>query len=145
MIITNENKVSVVVSDEPKIYSVEEMLDIIKNNHRVEFYLTGSRFFGTENANSDHDLFVKDCPEIRLYLHYYGFVIDSRSGYENTNLTYVYKYTDIDGKIIHIQMIKDVDLHSGIQKYIYKYGIYVGKSHDQMKEVWRDLYQIAKF
>jgi len=46
----------------------------------LTFFLTGSRFFGFSNENSDYDFFVQDSEEVNGILRAWGFVEVPRQG-----------------------------------------------------------------
>jgi len=83
-------------------------------NSNQEFYLTGSRFFGTHNENSDWDFFTEDCPEVRKELENLGFVEEQNSYSDDlTNKVYVHQSARI-----HVQCVKNVWAKTVIQDCI---------------------------
>jgi hypothetical protein len=53
------------------------------NIHDQEFFLTGSRFFGTWNRDSDFDFYTLYLPKIESYLLGVGFLEAHDSSYDD--------------------------------------------------------------
>jgi hypothetical protein len=49
------------------------MIDILHDVEGFDFYLTGSRYFGTESSDSDWDFFTTDSEVLRDWLRVCGF------------------------------------------------------------------------
>ena len=117
----------------------------VLNDSSYMFYLTGSRFFGTANNNSDWDFFVQDSPMLRVFLVKNGFKLDIHTGYDSCLDAAVYQYKDI-----HIQCVTDVELKIDVQSCIMNLNFYkkwirdswnndhmVPKNKEEMRETWQ--------
>lgn len=72
--------------------TIEEM-----KKSTVSFYLTGSRFFGGANENSDYDFFASESAV--KFLESLGFVKIPNSGYNDDSTIAVYRLADKSGQI----------------------------------------------
>lgn len=71
------------------------------------FYLTGSRFFGTDHDESDYDFFMKEDLMVMSILRCLGFSQDWNSGYSDSDPSVRAVLCFEEGPIkIHVQMIK---------------------------------------
>jgi len=113
----------------------------------IEFYLTGSRFFGTYGERSDWDFFTQDCSNTHEFLKKLGFVETSGSTYRTDPLiatVYIHKDTDI-----HVQVVKDAKLKNAIQKRLrevadlYPDLVPLGDK-SVMKKIWKLLIEVCK-
>ena len=82
------------------------------------FHLTGSRFFGDHNVDSDYDFFTKDTPEVRIFLESLGLEAQHISQYsEDQLLTAVYHLELEDDRCqilpgfegIDVQLVEELD------------------------------------
>jgi len=108
-------------------------------NSKFEFYLTGSRYFGTEKEGSDYDFFVLDSVELRDFLENNGFRKVKETGYKDTNTVNVYIH---DEYRIHIQIVVDVKKKLEIQKILttaYNNGI-LNQKDLKSKHIWNLAY-----
>jgi hypothetical protein len=93
------------------------------NQLETSFYLTGSRFFGTNHKNSDYDYFTEYTEEIIQILGSIGFQMESTSNYRDTNTIMVMRGHNWCGGQIDIQLVNDVSLKDKIQKRFKELGI----------------------
>lgn len=91
------------------------MFDTMRDSE-FEFFLTGSRYFGTDNSGSDYDFFVQDCPEIHNWLIKNSFraILNARYGRDSLTVV-VYRYRDIDVQVVKNAGLKNV-AQIGIKK-----------------------------
>lgn len=68
--------------------------DFIANSEQP-FFLTGSRYFGTQRTNSDFDFVTKNTPEIVLALREYGFTRISYGRNTDSQLISVWEYGNV--------------------------------------------------
>lgn len=111
-----------------------------------QFFLTGSRFFGTNNPNSDYDLFCEENPKIEQFLTDLGFVSLKDNFYHG-------EVTDINtAKVfrsllcvpsIDVQLVKLVDLKVELQTYLLANKIRVPITKSVQRTFWDAEY--AKF
>lgn len=75
-----------------------------------EFYLTGSRYLGTETPESDWDFFVEDSQELRSTLVKHFFVVDETSYPEDPTFVIVYKKDNV-----HVQVLQNAKVKAWVQ------------------------------
>ena len=90
-----------------------------------EFYLTGSRFFGTAKPNSDWDFFVQqeNSEALESFLKKLGFVQALFTSYKDMLVDKVYRNMQ---EKIDIQIVKSAKTKLAVQEYIYSLGKNVG-------------------
>lgn len=81
-----------------------DIVSFIKNSQE-EFFLTGSRFFGGWNENSDTDYFVRNSKELLDKLLALGGNLDLVN-YINSSISHVVLF---EKEKIHIQLINDTE------------------------------------
>jgi len=91
------------------------MLDELSDSTH-QFHLTGSRFFETDQFDSDWDFFTQNSSEVMNFLEGLGFTRTSIV-YIDSNTTEVHSYED-ELIAIHIQLEKNVDKKVVIQRVI---------------------------
>ncbi len=96
----------------------QEVLSILQNSS-FNFYLTGSRFFGTASLHSDIDFFTEDCKDVETFLIDLGFTVERFSLY-NGNLTdintaKIYRNKDI---AVDVQLVKHVEIKKEVQDHM---------------------------
>lgn len=82
------------------------------------FYLTGSRYWGTNDSYSDWDFFVQDSEEVKQYLQNCEFY---KIDHEYTDKNTIHVYGDdptIDNCNINIQLVADAQVKNIAQKII---------------------------
>jgi hypothetical protein len=114
---------------------------------KVEFRLTGSRFFGTHTVKSDYDFFASHCDEAIKTLKDAGFT-RILSGYKDRNTVEVW-YLIRAGCSCHVQLEIDVELKSKIQQLMkdeLPYDLLENMSRRKMlgREIWDWAYQCAE-
>lgn len=106
----------------------------------VDFYLTGSRYFGGYTDTSDYDYFTEDTQSTAKLLEEHGFRKLGFTDYKDELTSSVYR-VEIDGKRIDIQLVKDVRLKIRAQQILssvfYK-NLYTGlaKNKTQVDKLW---------
>ncbi len=70
----------------------------------INFFLTGSRFFGNYHLDSDWDYFTYDCWETREFLTHLGFKEITDQKYRDLSIKALYEYKK-DGQVIHVQLV----------------------------------------
>jgi len=78
---------------------------------QANYYLTGSRFFGTYTVNSDWDFYVADCPEVRKELENLGFT-EEKNSYSDGLTSKVYVHQSAN---VHVQCVKDIHVKEHVQ------------------------------
>lgn len=110
-------------------------------NSDLDFYLTGSRFFNTNNKNSDYDFFVEDTPGVRQFLKSLGFEKLNNSTYLDNNTIIVYRYMSRKNHI-DIQIVVDAVKKQSVQN-IMKYNDFIlTGDKTYAKTVWNTLMSI---
>lgn len=139
--------------------SAQSQQNILHAMHisRLEFYLTGSRYFGGAHNNSDTDFFVADIGSAHDFLRYWGFTVESTSygkaayaGYDKQTVM-VYKHMDAN---IHVQVVRDVQVKLKAQLMIksvrsLRDKLYESKSvgifrADKRALFWNEMYEAAE-
>ena len=119
----------------------------------LNFYLTGSRFFGNVTATSDYDYFVKDCPEVEEFLKANKFKAEGESypSLVTTNCSRVFRRG-----IVHVQLVENPELKNKIQNilresnFMGEFLVLVERSHHVfnrktfMKHFWDTVCLIAE-
>lgn len=82
---------------------------------KFDFYLTGSRYFGTAKHSSDWDFFTQDCSDIRPYLEELGGIKEYKPKYKDSVDVY---YLFSPGIRIHIQIVDSVYNKLKMQEYL---------------------------
>lgn len=121
-----------------------QVLEAMKESE-VEFYLTGSHFFGSHKEDSDWDFFTSDCRAIK-FLELHGFDKDNDASYmdEDSEVKWVYRHKcGID-----VQIAYDASLKNEAQNFLRDIipGQFVREclSKDIRKYYWRLAYAHAK-
>jgi hypothetical protein len=77
-----------------------------------QFYLTGSRFFGSHRQESDYDFFTDLKPGLTDWLVLHGFIKDSSPDYNSVDIIQTWKHCVMT---VDIQIVVDAALKSKIQ------------------------------
>lgn len=108
----------------------EETIFTLLEKLPERFYLTGSRFFGTQGQNSDWDYFTENSDEVFLKLKDLGFVKISARTYGDANSARVMRWTAKHTKLqVDVQLVHDVELKRRVQERFVKIG-FVPTSRD---------------
>ena len=107
----------------------------------LEFYPTGSRFFGGARADSDWDFYCLDSEQTRLYLGNLGFrstSVDAKTGYDDITVVDVYRHclgdTQIDVQLCSEQGLL---LKQRVQKFLRKqYPIGLPGDKTTNRHIW---------
>lgn len=121
----------------------EKILHEMQNSN-IHFYLTGSRYFGGWNNESDWDFFVESSPDAISWLIKNNFELDLESSdYRDNNTLAVYKHKKWD---IHIQVSQDAALKAQVQSAIYEKFLttYRNMSKNTRNFFWEDMFRIHK-
>lgn len=107
-----------------------------------EFYLTGSRFFGTSTPNSDWDFFAQDHPAIQGYLENEGFNTISAKhaekymGISIQGCSQIYRKTFANGSI-DVQLQLDVNRKLKAQNILKEFQEFFDLTNkNKRKAIW---------
>lgn len=93
------------------------------DTEEFEFFLTGSRYFGTSTPGSDWDFFVEDTPDVIAFLEGIGFELQTDKEYSHDRVTVnTYRLQNVE-----VQLVSDVGLKKRAQFLLKRYS-YIG--HD---------------
>lgn len=109
---------------------VFKALDFISSSPFV-FYLTGSRYFGTERPDSDYDFFTQENEQLEKVLEDNGFRLDSESYQGDPIMTKVYARENV-----HIQLVIDVKMKAWVQLLLASYIQKYKPDKEQLKSLW---------
>lgn len=107
----------------------EHVLDLI-NCEKFDFFLTGSRYFGTATQTSDWDFFADYSVDLCQWLENSGFRKKSECDYDDTTIVKVYSYMGID-----VQLVKNKDLKNLAQRVLKKNNLF-GKDKQLNRLLW---------
>jgi hypothetical protein len=82
-----------------------DVIEKMQECKHLEFYLTGSRYFGDYNSESDWDFFVEESDAAVDFLNSNGFVIDAEHTYSDPTVLKVYRRKGRLGMSVDIQVI----------------------------------------
>lgn len=108
-----------------------------------EFHLTGSRFFGNHNQNSDYDFIVPEDDKMEQFLMNLGFKPSKSGRYLDHQTSLLYHHSgDEDSKNgYHVQVTKNVNLKLRVRDFIKQHLIelhnYLPKNHRKL--LWNAL------
>lgn len=113
-----------------------------------EFFLTGSRFFGTEKGWSDWDFFAEDKPYVHEFLRSLGFkdlpdneLVEHYHGDPNIAFVYVHPSN------VHVQLVNDAELKLEAQTILRHMCINIKKSEvsdHAIKRHWKQAFRTAQ-
>jgi hypothetical protein len=123
-----------------------------------QFFLTGSRFFGTECPNSDWDFFAAKSPTLSVFLESLGFrKYDTKYSvhYAGNSCVELWYYSPLPYEeedfsmhtskpLIQIQIVYDVNKKLQIQKNLLERGL-ITKDKNQNKRIWQFAYDMNNF
>jgi hypothetical protein len=107
-------------------------LDFIALVPGMTFYLTGSRFFGTETAESDYDYFAEDSEDNRKLLSHNDFIVECETYVGDPIIAIVYKRDNV-----HVQLVKDVRAKRWIQDKLLPVFMNLKPDKVQARLLWR--------
>ncbi len=110
-------------------------LDLIRESEH-QFFLTGSRYFGGYNKDSDHDFFAQDSHTLRGWLEDNQFTEDHPASYNDKSCVAIYAHAY---ESVHIQLVNDVGLKADAQNLLYLYA----QMHLVDKKARRQLWNLA--
>ena len=87
-------------------------------NSTFNFYLTGSRFFGTERARSDWDFFTQESEEVEKFLLKNDFKLHNETKYSDSMTSKVYRYKNQ----IDVQLVTNTEKKLAIQRSFFLAG-----------------------
>lgn len=100
----------------------------------IQFFLTGSRFFGTATEDSDWDYFTEDTPEARKVLEMEGYA-EVYVRIVPGNLRSVY-FHSVSRK--HVQLVSNVALKTRIQNAMLRNGLGPALKHKGLaRAIWK--------
>jgi len=125
-----------IIGFELSLDKIQNILHQMHSHAKFNFILTGSRFFGHANINSDYDFFVQSHKSDSDYINDYsqyelvdfltklGFYKHIESSYLDNNTGDVYRYVpDKCSPIwIDVQIVYDAELKEKIQNKLKYYG-----------------------
>lgn len=127
----------------------KDLLDRMEESN-YEFYPTGSRFFyphTVKDPTTDHDFFVQDSEELRVFLEELGFHQSGEpyifDAYDDLNTSLVmrakYRKTHID-----VQLQKDVVLKQKVQELLKKLNVlaYIPKNYHH--KIWNNAFRMMR-
>lgn len=85
-----------------------------------QFYLTGSRYFGGANLDSDWDFFAEWSIELSAWLQALGFKEKEVLVYQDETVLQIMLFTDIDAINVHIQLVKGASHKNAVQSSLPK-------------------------
>lgn len=107
------------------------------------FFLTGSRYFGNAQLNSDWDFFCLDSQDVRGWLESIGFNREKyNQSYNDSNCLAVY-YGRFEGDSVHVQLVKNESRKCWAQNLIKNLGLFNGQSKAEQKRIW-DIVLVSK-
>lgn len=110
-------------------------------NSEFTFYLTGSRFWGNYNYQSDWDFFTQDSPEVRTWLKKFNFVEYSNDTHYSSDdqclSVYNFKGSSEPFDHIHIQVVADVEIKKIIQAILIELFPLGFKTKNDAKAIWK--------
>lgn len=125
---------------------VPTALDKIRESSH-QFYLTGSRFFGTATEGSDWDFFVKHSEEVALDLHKWGFQLvqgPRNDNYKDKNTVVVFWHPL---HRVHVQLVHDDVKKEKIQlamRVHLKDVIFLVSSKDRAQQIWNFAFSLLE-
>lgn len=126
----------------------EGLLSIL-NNLPQTFYLTGSRFFGNNFADSDYDFFVSSTeasPSLFLSLGFKEIPVEGMTdlGYDSSQFNTIMERV-IDGKVIQIQIVDNIWAKIRVQDEIKSLFLsqFNAMSKPDRKKLWSLLLNLA--
>lgn len=133
-----------VAADKNQVLSINDLFRIFEESP-YDFYLTGSRYFGTETEESDWDFCAQYSNELVQFLEKLGFV----------NNAFVQEYLDPmtlmvmgvylpDGNKIDVQLCKDLETKLRIRDILFKYFYGNGIPGNKMErsQIWSMVYAV---
>lgn len=115
----------------------QKAIEFLQNSH-VQWFLTGSRFFGGFTSDSDWDFFTEYSPELSEKLEEAGFV--PVSVYRSfINVSEVFRLGNI-----HVQLVKGATLKSLIQQKIKEKINMRSLKHHEKKAIWHLAYALVQ-
>lgn len=88
-----------------RVVRTESILDRMESSC-VEFFLTGSRYFGWTRPDSDWDFFALDEGKARSTLNLLGFVEDTGEGYKDDLTRKVFRWSShLNENSVHVQLV----------------------------------------
>ena len=107
-------------------------------NSKFEFYLTGSRYLGGANDNSDWDYFTQNSPGVRDFLQRLGFKHDLSGYYDDPLIVSVMCSGDV-----HVQLCLNVESKERVQWTLKNNGVRFDRiPKDQARRIWAACLQL---
>lgn len=105
-------------------------VQLLQNSH-FQFFLTGSRYFGTHTEKSDWDFFVERNPGLEEWLQQNGFHVESVSYDKDPVITQVWKKDEV-----HIQVVICAKAKMQVQRRLEWIFVRHKPSKDEAKLLW---------
>lgn len=87
----------------------------LENDPNNTYYLTGSKYFGSECEFSDTDFFVTNGPTVREYLIKHGFVSITETSYVDSSVIDVFRH---EGDNVDVQIVRDAIVKQRAQELL---------------------------
>jgi len=99
----------------------------------IDFYATGSRFFGGYVSQSDFDFFTDVTQVTADFLHSIGFVRDYETNYNSVEVACVYSH---EAANIHVQLVRDVEAKNIVQEILKEEKAFLGITKIEQRKIW---------
>lgn len=111
------------------------LLELIKASP-IQFYLTGSQFFGGATKESDTDLFISldDWQNLSEDIkERFKFVSNNYDGYNDSNMHSLYKNEEHN---IHLQIVHNLAAKIAVQNALYSSLVYLKLNKKYRRSLW---------
>lgn len=112
------------------VYRQQVALSFVQMS-KFQFFLTGSRFFGTHTEESDWDFFVQYSQEVEPALINAGFKLETESYATDPNFVKVYKRENV-----HIQIVRDARHKLRVQHNLIPIMLQIKPTKEQARTLW---------
>lgn len=109
------------------------------NKSEFDFYLTGSRFFGGAQADSDWDFFAEYSNEIVSFLLNIGFRYKPTNNYFDRQTIEVLEF----GREIDVQLVNNATIKNTAQEIMRATKWYTITDVNLRRVIWNELYKLA--
>src|SRR5690606_2474031 len=109
------------------------------NRSEFDFYLTGSRFFGGAQADSDWDFFAEYSNEIVSFLLNIGFRYKPTNNYFDRQTIEVLEF----GREIDVQLVNNATIKNTAQEIMRATKWYTITDVNLRRVIWNELYKLA--
>lgn len=107
----------------------------------LEFYMTGSRYFGNFHSGSDHDFFVQHSNHASQWLISNGFRLHMEGSYCDAQTRCVYVHAEAN---VHVQCVLDAKIKHKAQEFIKTWSRQLAlMEKSQRSIIWNLAYDLA--